>query len=324
VVRILAFLFSGHVVVLIYSELEVFDPERVGNSNDMSRQTVVKTVLVDTLEIGYEESGAANSNPVILLHGFPDDARAWDGVVGPLVAEGFRTIVPYLRGFGPTRFLNADTMRSGQQAALAHDLKGLIDILHLQQPILVATTGVHERLALQRLCGRRKLEGSSRSAAITSKALHSIESPRRLSGNTKAGTSGIFKPNGVEPVFSETGVISVVCYGSFGVRTGSLLMRLLMKRPAASIIRTLSTLLSILIDIATVPLSVIQIWKRLKSSFLLGQQSVYRQLYCMAKATRFIRLKCPRRRKNSFVRIYERRVTPLAGHLFPRSNDSRP
>ena len=54
----------------------------------MSRQTVVKTVLVDTLEIGYEESGPANSNPVILLHGFPDDARAWDGVAGPLVAEG--------------------------------------------------------------------------------------------------------------------------------------------------------------------------------------------------------------------------------------------
>jgi pimeloyl-ACP methyl ester carboxylesterase len=103
----------------------------------MSRQTVAKTVFVDTLEIGYEESGPANSNPIILLHGFPDDARAWDGVVGPLVAEGFRTIVPYLRGFGPTRFLNTDTMRSGQQAALAHDLKGLIDVLHLQQPILV-------------------------------------------------------------------------------------------------------------------------------------------------------------------------------------------
>jgi len=71
------------------------------------------------------------------LHGFPDDARAWDGVAEALAAKGFQTIVPYLRGFGPTRFLNADTMRSGQQAALAHDLKGLIDVLHLQQPILV-------------------------------------------------------------------------------------------------------------------------------------------------------------------------------------------
>lgn len=109
---------------------------------------MAKTVFVDTLEIGYEESGPANSNPIILLHGFPDDAKAWDGVVGPLVAEGFRTIVPYLRGFGPTRFLNPDTMRSGQQAALAHDLKGLIDVLHLQQPILVgydwgARAGLH-------------------------------------------------------------------------------------------------------------------------------------------------------------------------------------
>jgi hypothetical protein len=162
----------------------------------MSRQTVVKTVLVDTLKIGYEESGAANSNPIILLHGFPDDPRAWDGVVGPLVAEGFQTIVPYLRGFGPTQFLNADTMRSGQQAALAHDLQGLIDVLHLQQPILVgSTTGAPGRLAQQRLCGQRKLAGSSRSAAITSKALLSIESPRQPSGNTKVGTSGIFKPN---------------------------------------------------------------------------------------------------------------------------------
>ena len=109
--------------------------------------------------------------------------------------------------------------------------------------------------------------------------------------------------NGVEPVFNGTGVVSVVCYGNFGVRIGSLLIPLLMKRPAASIIRTLSTLLSIRIDIATGPLSVIQIWKRLKSSFLLGQQSVYRQLFCMAKETRFIRPRCPRRRINSFLRI---------------------
>ncbi|MBV8280169.1 MAG: alpha/beta fold hydrolase, partial [Verrucomicrobia bacterium] len=73
----------------------------------------------------------------ILLHGFPDDARAWDGVVGHLVVDGFRTIVPYLRGFGPSRFRDTDTVRSGQQAALMQDLNGLIDVLDLQQPILV-------------------------------------------------------------------------------------------------------------------------------------------------------------------------------------------
>ncbi|MBV8330700.1 MAG: alpha/beta hydrolase [Verrucomicrobia bacterium] len=101
------------------------------------RHTAFKTVLVDTLEIGYEESGSNSGNPIILLHGFPDDARAWDDVVGHLVVDGFRTLVPYLRGFGPSRFHDADTMRSGQQAALAQDLNGLIDVLDLQQPILV-------------------------------------------------------------------------------------------------------------------------------------------------------------------------------------------
>ena len=109
--------------------------------------------------------------------------------------------------------------------------------------------------------------------------------------------------NVLQSVFSETAVISVVCSGYFGVRTGSLLMRLSMKRPAALIIRTLLTLLFIRIDIATAPLSVIQVWKRLKSSFLFGQRSVYRQSCCMAKETRFIRPRCPRRRNNSLLRI---------------------
>jgi pimeloyl-ACP methyl ester carboxylesterase len=104
--------------------------------DDMSPPTVLKTILTDNLEMAYEESGQTNRKPVILLHGFPDDPRAWDSVVGPLTADGFRTIVPYLRGFGPTRFLHADTRRSGQQAALAYDLNGLIDGLKLQRPIL--------------------------------------------------------------------------------------------------------------------------------------------------------------------------------------------
>ena len=102
----------------------------------MSQPHALKTVQTDTLEIAYEESGPAHGKPVILLHGFPDDPRSWDGVVDPLTAAGVRTIVPYLRGFGPTRFRRTDTFRSGQQAALAHDLNGLIDSLKLSLPIL--------------------------------------------------------------------------------------------------------------------------------------------------------------------------------------------
>ena len=62
------------------------------------------TRFVDTnaLRIGYEDSGNATGFPVILLHGFPDDVRAFDGVVPPLVAAGHRALVPYLRGYGPT------------------------------------------------------------------------------------------------------------------------------------------------------------------------------------------------------------------------------
>jgi pimeloyl-ACP methyl ester carboxylesterase len=102
----------------------------------MSRPTAPKTIRTETLEIAFEESGEPDGKPVILLHGFPDDPRAWDGVVSSLAKDGFRTIVPYLRGFGPTRFLQADTLRSGQQAALAYDLNGLIEGLKLKQPIL--------------------------------------------------------------------------------------------------------------------------------------------------------------------------------------------
>ena len=61
---------------------------------------------VDTAElsIAYEDSGPRAGFPIILLHGFPDDARAYDGVVAPLTAAGHRVIVPYLRGYGPTAF----------------------------------------------------------------------------------------------------------------------------------------------------------------------------------------------------------------------------
>jgi pimeloyl-ACP methyl ester carboxylesterase len=72
-----------------------------------------------------------------LLHGFPDDPKAWAAVSQGLSAAGFRTIAPYLRGFGATRFRRPETPRSGQQGALAQDLKDLIIGLDLHRPILV-------------------------------------------------------------------------------------------------------------------------------------------------------------------------------------------
>ena len=96
----------------------------------------MKTARTPVLDIAYEESGPADGRPVVLMHGFPDDIHAYDGVAPPLAASGYRVIVPYLRGYGPTRFLDPATPRSGQQAALGHDLLDLIDALDLKSPIL--------------------------------------------------------------------------------------------------------------------------------------------------------------------------------------------
>jgi pimeloyl-ACP methyl ester carboxylesterase len=96
----------------------------------------IKSIKTFWLNVAYEESGAADGVPVFLMHGWPYDPRCYDEVV-PLLAEaGCRVIVPYLRGFGPTRFLSADTMRSGQQAALGNDLRELMDALHVKQAVL--------------------------------------------------------------------------------------------------------------------------------------------------------------------------------------------
>ncbi len=96
----------------------------------------MKAVRTPTLEIAYEESGPALGRPVVLLHGFPDDAHAYDQVAPPLADAGWRVIVPYLRGYGPTRFLDPRTPRSGQQAALGRDLVDLMDALGLERPVL--------------------------------------------------------------------------------------------------------------------------------------------------------------------------------------------
>ena len=96
----------------------------------------IKHVGTATLDVAYEESGNPSGTPVVLLHGWPYDPRCYDDVVLPLDAAGCRVIVPYLRGFGATRFLSAETPRSGQQAALGNDLRELLDALGIARATL--------------------------------------------------------------------------------------------------------------------------------------------------------------------------------------------
>lgn len=97
---------------------------------------MLKQVKAGVLEIAYEETGPASGAPVVLLHGFPYDIRAYDEVAPFLAAAGHRVLVPYLRGYGPTRFLSGDTPRSGEQAVLGVDLLAFMDALALPSALL--------------------------------------------------------------------------------------------------------------------------------------------------------------------------------------------
>ncbi len=93
----------------------------------------LKSLKTPLLELHYLDSGPADAPAVILLHGWPDGAETWNAVIPALNAAGWRTIAPYLRGFGPNRFLDADTPRSGQITAIAQDVVDLADALELER-----------------------------------------------------------------------------------------------------------------------------------------------------------------------------------------------
>jgi pimeloyl-ACP methyl ester carboxylesterase len=97
----------------------------------------MKTIETRTLSIGYEEWNPTAPHAVVLLHGWPDSPRCWAKVAPVLAEAGFRVLTPALRGTSPTRFLDANAMRSGQLSALGRDLLEFVDALGLDKPALV-------------------------------------------------------------------------------------------------------------------------------------------------------------------------------------------
>jgi pimeloyl-ACP methyl ester carboxylesterase len=98
--------------------------------------SAVHTVATPALEIAYEEHNPQGRDTIVLLHGFPDDARTWDRVVAAPEFSGVRLLVPYLRGYGPTRFRSPETLRSGQSAALVRDAVEFLDALGIERCVL--------------------------------------------------------------------------------------------------------------------------------------------------------------------------------------------
>ncbi len=97
----------------------------------------LRRVKTSMLEVAFEQYGEPDGRAVVLMHGYPYDPRAYDVVAAELASDGYRVIVPYLRGHGQTRFLDARHPRSGEQAALGADLIELMDALDVQEAILV-------------------------------------------------------------------------------------------------------------------------------------------------------------------------------------------
>lgn len=96
----------------------------------------LKQIDAGVLNVGYAEAGPADGPVVLLLHGWPYDIYSYVDVAPLLASAGYRTIIPYLRGYGTTRFLSSDTFRNGQPAALALDIIALMDALKIDKPVL--------------------------------------------------------------------------------------------------------------------------------------------------------------------------------------------
>jgi pimeloyl-ACP methyl ester carboxylesterase len=96
----------------------------------------LKQIDAGVLNVGYAEAGPGNGRAVVLLHGWPYDIHSYADVAPLLATKGYRVIVPYLRGYGTTRFLSSEKLRNGQQSALALDVIALLDALKIERAII--------------------------------------------------------------------------------------------------------------------------------------------------------------------------------------------
>ena len=102
----------------------------------MSQFGALKQIDASVLNVGYAEAGASDRPAVLLLHGWPYDIHSYVDVAPLLAKAGYRVIVPYLRGYGATRFLSSQTLRNGQQSVIALDTIALMDALNIEQAIV--------------------------------------------------------------------------------------------------------------------------------------------------------------------------------------------
>ncbi len=132
----------------------------------------IKQIDAGVLNIGYAELGPASGTPVILLHGWPYDIHGYEKVAPVLAGKGYHVIVPYLRGYGTTRFLSDATFRNGEQAAVALDIVKLMEALKIDKAILAGFDWGSATVRSRRLVRRTYAHGHFRatpSSRVTSR-----------------------------------------------------------------------------------------------------------------------------------------------------------
>ena len=127
---------AGTALSLAASKFGITGFTRTQSTGSSASFGPIKQIDAGLLNVGYAEAGPASGAPVILLHGWPYDIHTYVDVAPLLASKGYRVIVPYLRGYGTTRFLSATTNRNAQQSALAHDTIALLDALKIQKAII--------------------------------------------------------------------------------------------------------------------------------------------------------------------------------------------
>jgi pimeloyl-ACP methyl ester carboxylesterase len=120
----------------IGTALMTFVAAKLGGNESPRVFGPVKQIDAGVLNVGYAEAGPAGGPPVVLLHGWPYDIHTYVDVAPLLAAKGYRVIVPYLRGYGTTRFLSSETVRNGQQSVVAVDVIALMDALKIEKAVL--------------------------------------------------------------------------------------------------------------------------------------------------------------------------------------------
>ena len=157
----------------------------------------------DRLEIGYHEHGPADGQAVILLHGWPSDPHDWDGVAPVLAGDGCRVLAPWLRGYGPTRFLDPATPRSGQQAALGSDVRDFMDALGIAKALLVGYDWGGRGACIAAALWPERVHGL---VSINGYNIQNIPPPAargRRAGASLIGISGISTPSAGAPGCAE-------------------------------------------------------------------------------------------------------------------------